>query len=71
MAIRRVQADYAGSPPAAPFPVFDEITRSHAGKVSAAPVVTRPVARNSHGHITTRHKGGGHKRRYRRDRLPS
>ena len=29
------------------------------------------AGRNNNGHITTRHKGGGHKHHYRVDRLPS
>ena len=43
---------------------FDEITTSTPEKSLLAPV-TRKGGRNSHGRITTRHQGGGHKRRYR------
>ena len=43
---------------------FDEITRSKPEKSLLRPL-HKTGGRNSHGHITTRHKGGGHKRRYR------
>jgi large subunit ribosomal protein L2 len=43
---------------------FEEITRSEPEKTLLAPV-TRTGGRNAHGRITTRHRGGGHKRRYR------
>ena len=32
---------------------------------------TKTGGRNQHGRITTRHRGGGHKHRYRLDRLPA
>lgn len=43
---------------------FDEITRSTPEKSLLRPI-HKTGGRNVHGHITTRHKGGGHKRRYR------
>ena len=49
---------------------FVEITRSDAGEVAGAPAAQKG-GRNNTGRITTRHQGGGHKRAYRRDRLPS
>src|SRR5512138_3464929 len=43
---------------------FAEITKSKPEKKLTKPV-RKSGGRNSHGHITTRHVGGGHKRRYR------
>jgi large subunit ribosomal protein L2 len=43
---------------------FAEITRSKPEK-KLTKTVKRTGGRNNHGHITTRHIGGGHKRRYR------
>ena len=43
---------------------FDTITRSTPEKSLLAPK-TRSAGRNSYGRITSRHRGGGHKRRYR------
>lgn len=43
---------------------FEEITTDTPEKSLLAPVV-RKGGRNSYGRITTRHQGGGHKRRYR------
>jgi len=43
---------------------FEEITRAEPEKSLLAPV-TKTGGRNAHGRITTRHRGGGHKRRYR------
>ena len=43
---------------------FEEITRSEPEKSLLAPV-KRTGGRNNNGRITTRHQGGGHKRRYR------
>ena len=43
---------------------FEEITRSTPEKSLLAPV-HRTGGRNNNGRITTRHQGGGHKRRYR------
>src|ERR671916_1119518 len=43
---------------------FEEITKTEPEKSLLAPV-TRKGGRNNTGRITTRHQGGGHKRRYR------
>ena len=43
---------------------FAEVTRDHPEKSLVRPLHGRG-GRNAHGRITTRHKGGGHKRRYR------
>jgi len=43
---------------------FGEVTKSEPEKSLLAPV-TRKGGRNNNGRITTRHQGGGHKRRYR------
>jgi large subunit ribosomal protein L2 len=43
---------------------FDEVTRSEPERSLVEPV-TRKGGRNNNGRITTRHQGGGHKRRYR------
>jgi large subunit ribosomal protein L2 len=43
---------------------FDEITKSGPEKKLAAPL-KRKGGRNNKGRITMRHRGGGHKRRYR------
>jgi large subunit ribosomal protein L2 len=43
---------------------FEEVTRSTPEKSLLAPV-HRTGGRNNNGRITTRHQGGGHKRRYR------
>ncbi len=43
---------------------FDTITKSTPEKRLLAPK-TRSAGRNSYGRITSRHRGGGHKRRYR------
>ncbi|CAM3621080.1 50S ribosomal protein L2 [Tsukamurella ocularis] len=43
---------------------FDEVTRSTPEKSLVRPLHGRG-GRNAHGRITTRHKGGGHKRAYR------
>jgi len=44
---------------------FDEITRQGPEKSLTEPL-RRTGGRNDKGHITTRHRGGGHKRHYRR-----
>jgi large subunit ribosomal protein L2 len=44
---------------------FDEVTRSTPEKSLLEPL-TKSGGRNNKGRITTRHQGGGHKRRYRR-----
>src|SRR5512138_1313314 len=43
---------------------FAEITKAKPEKKLTRPM-KKSGGRNSHGHITTRHVGGGHKRRYR------
>jgi large subunit ribosomal protein L2 len=43
---------------------FDDITRDTPERSLLAPL-TKSGGRNTYGRITTRHKGGGHKRRYR------
>src|ERR671923_2580876 len=43
---------------------FAEVTRSEPEKSLVEPV-KKKGGRNNSGRITTRHKGGGHKRRYR------
>jgi large subunit ribosomal protein L2 len=45
-------------------PTFEEITRKEPERSLLAPI-TRKGGRNNSGSITTRHQGGGHKRRYR------
>ncbi len=43
---------------------FEDVTRSEPERSLVEPV-TRKGGRNNNGRITTRHQGGGHKRRYR------
>src|SRR5204862_6152236 len=43
---------------------FDEVTKAEPEKSLTEPM-TKKAGRNVYGRITTRHKGGGHKRRYR------
>jgi large subunit ribosomal protein L2 len=43
---------------------FEEVTKSEPEKSLLAPL-PKKGGRNAHGRITTRHQGGGHKRRYR------
>jgi len=43
---------------------FEEVTKTEPEKSLVAPLKKRG-GRNSYGRITTRHQGGGHKRRYR------
>lgn len=45
-------------------PDFAEVTKSEPEKALLAPL-KKSGGRNKHGRITTRHRGGGHKRRYR------
>lgn len=45
-------------------PTFDEITRTEPEKSLLRPL-RRRAGRNAHGRITVRHRGGGHKRKYR------
>ncbi|HYZ11669.1 MAG TPA: 50S ribosomal protein L2 [Actinomycetota bacterium] len=56
---------------------FSEITRDRPQR-GLVKKVTKKAGRNAHGRITTRHRGGGHKRRYRvidfrrdKDRVPA
>jgi large subunit ribosomal protein L2 len=44
---------------------FSEVTRSTPEKSLLEPL-SKSGGRNNHGHLTMRHRGGGHKRRYRR-----
>ncbi len=44
---------------------FDEITRSTPEKSLVEPL-SKSGGRNNKGHVTSRHRGGGHKRQYRR-----
>ncbi|MCH6555707.1 MAG: 50S ribosomal protein L2, partial [Chloroflexi bacterium] len=43
---------------------FDEITRKRPEKSLLAPL-SKKAGRNNQGRISVRHRGGGHKRRYR------
>ncbi len=43
---------------------FSEVTRSRPER-SLTKKITKKAGRNSQGRVTTRHRGGGHKRRYR------
>jgi large subunit ribosomal protein L2 len=43
---------------------FEEVTRSEPEKSLLQPI-TRSSGRNNYGRVTSRHRGGGHKRRYR------
>ncbi|HZR90834.1 MAG TPA: 50S ribosomal protein L2 [Gaiellaceae bacterium] len=43
---------------------FDEVTRTEPEKSLTEPL-TKKAGRNVYGRVTTRHRGGGHKRRYR------
>ena len=45
-------------------PAFDELTKTKPEKALVRPL-KRNGGRNNNGRITTRHQGGGHKRRYR------
>ena len=44
---------------------FEELTRSKPEKSLLAGAVNKSGGRNSHGRMTMRRRGGGHKRRYR------
>lgn len=63
MAIRKYKPTTPGRR-ASSVSMFSEITRSTPEKSLLRPL-SKSGGRNSHGHITTRHRGGGHKRRYR------
>ncbi|MDD3052739.1 MAG: 50S ribosomal protein L2, partial [Candidatus Cloacimonetes bacterium] len=43
---------------------FEEITKTEPEKSLLAPL-PKKAGRNHHGRITCRHRGGGHKRKYR------
>ncbi|MCL5677437.1 MAG: 50S ribosomal protein L2, partial [Firmicutes bacterium] len=45
-------------------PTFEEVTKTKPEK-SLVERLKKNAGRNSYGRITTRHQGGGHKRRYR------
>src|SRR5919202_2580089 len=45
-------------------PAFEEVTKSEPEKSLTKPV-KKTGGRNNYGRVTTRHQGGGHKRRYR------
>src|SRR3989440_6467268 len=56
---------------------FDEVTKAEPEKSLTEPL-TKKAGRNVYGRVTTRHQGGGHKRRYRivdfkrrKDRVPA
>ena len=63
MAIKRFKPTSPGRRQMA-ISAFDDITKSKPEKSLLQPI-TRKGGRNHHGRITTRHQGGGHKRRYR------
>ncbi len=63
MAIRQLKPNTPGQRQRS-VATFDEITKSKPEKSLLAPV-KRHGGRNNNGRITTRHQGGGHKRRYR------
>ena len=63
MAIRKFKPTSAGRRTMA-ISGFDEITKTEPEKSLLAPL-TKKGGRNNNGRITTRHRGGGHKRRYR------
>jgi large subunit ribosomal protein L2 len=45
-------------------PTFEELTKSKPEKSLTKPL-KKQAGRNAHGHLTVRHRGGGHKRKYR------
>jgi len=63
MAIRKLKPNTPGQRQRS-VSAFDTITASEPEKSLLAPL-TRKGGRNNRGRITTRHQGGGHKRRYR------
>ena len=63
MAIKKVKPVTPGSRFRSNFG-FDEITKSEPEK-SLTVSLKKSGGRNNHGRITSRHRGGGHKRRYR------
>ncbi len=63
MAIRKLKPNTPGQRQRS-VSAFDTITKSRPEKNLLAPVTSKG-GRNNNGRITTRHQGGGHKRRYR------
>ena len=63
MAIRKLKPNTPGQRQSS-VASFDEITASKPQKSLTAPI-RRQGGRNNRGRITSRHQGGGHKRRYR------
>ncbi len=63
MAIRKIKPTTAGTRWMS-IPTFEEITKSRPEKALLEPL-KKSGGRNTNGHITSRHRGGGHKRFYR------
>jgi large subunit ribosomal protein L2 len=63
MAIKRIKPTSPGRR-FQTYPAFDEITKTKPEK-SLLKIIKRSGGRNANGRITTRHRGGGHKRYYR------
>ncbi len=63
MAIRKIKPTTAGTRWMS-IPTFEEITKSKPEKSLLEPL-RKSGGRNTNGHITSRHRGGGHKRFYR------
>ena len=63
MAIRKLKPNTPGQRQRS-VSAFDTITKSEPEKSLLAPL-KKSGGRNNHGRITSRHRGGGHKRRYR------
>jgi large subunit ribosomal protein L2 len=63
MAVRRFKPTSPGRRTMA-VSAFDDVTKKKPEKTLLEPV-TKTGGRNNYGRITTRHQGGGHKRRYR------
>ncbi len=63
MALRKIKPVTAGTRWMS-VPTFDEITKSKPEKSLIEPL-KKTGGRNTNGHITSRHRGGGHKRFYR------
>ncbi len=63
MAIRKLKPTTAGTRWMS-IPTFDEITKTKPEKSLIEPL-RKTGGRNTNGHITSRHRGGGHKRFYR------
>ncbi|SMC26139.1 LSU ribosomal protein L2P [Desulfacinum hydrothermale DSM 13146] len=63
MGIRKVKPRSAGTR-FITYPIFEEITKKEPEKSLLEPV-KKSGGRNANGRVTVRHRGGGHKRRYR------